>query len=177
MERKFRRLASRSKRREATTLPEGNQSLRSSLATSNEYNDRQLAQNRYKEANSRLKELIKNGKGPWDSFDFEEEFSREPPEGFDDSQFITKINEILISREKSIKDRKGWAKFTYAVECIFTAFSPFAKNFLTVAANAQSVISISLVDFHSNCVDTRTKSIWFSLRRSLPLNNGIPICD
>jgi hypothetical protein len=139
MERKFRRLASRSKRREATpptTSPQGNQGLQSSSAANNKYNDRQLAQNRYKQATSHLKEVIKKHKGPWDSFDFDNEFSRE----FDDSQFITKINEVLILREKSIKDRKGWAKFTYAVECVFTAFSPFAKNFLTVAANAQSVV-------------------------------------
>jgi hypothetical protein len=147
MESKFRRLASRSRRADTplpTTSPQGNQSLQSSPAANNEYNDGQLAQNRYKEAASRLKEVIKDRKkGPWDSFDLEE-FSCEP-EGFDDSQFKNKINAVLISREKSIKDRNGWAKFTYAVECVFTAFSPFAKNFLTVAANAQSVIPISPV--------------------------------
>jgi hypothetical protein len=149
MEQKFRRLASRSKRPKApppTTSPQVNQSVQSSQAADHEYNDGQLAQNRYKEGASHLKEVIKIRKGPWDSFDFEEEFSREP-EGFDDSQFINKINALLISREKSIKDRKGWAKFTYAVECVFTAFSPFAKNFLTVAANAQSVTNYPYLIF------------------------------
>src|SRR5271155_217898 len=113
MERKFRRLATRSKRPAApppTTSPQGNQTLRSPPAANHEYNDRQLAQNRYKEAASHLKEVIKIHKGSCDSFNFEEDFSRES-EGFDDSQFITKINAVLISREKSIKDRKGWAKF------------------------------------------------------------------
>ena len=143
MERKFRRLASRSGRAaapSATASPQGNPSLQSSPAASNEYNDGQVAQNRYEKAASRLKEAIKFRKGPWDSFDLEE-FTREP-EGFDDSQFKNKINAVLTSREKSIKDRKGWAKLAHAVECVFTAFSPFVKNFLTVAANAQTVIPI-----------------------------------
>ena len=120
--------------------PQGNQSLQRSPVADHEYNDGQLAQTRYKEAASRLKEVIQIRKGPWQSLDLEE-FDCEPG-GFNDSQLKTKINAVLISREKSIKDRKGWAKLTYAVECVFTAFSPFAKNFLTVAVNAQSVIQI-----------------------------------
>ena len=74
----------------------------------------------------------------WGSFDFEE-LSNEP-EGFDDLQFKNKINAVFVSRETSIKDRKGWSKFTYAVECVFTALSPLAKNFLMTIKDAQSVI-------------------------------------
>ena len=62
------------------------------------------------------------------------------PEDFDDSQFKNKINAILISRETSIKDREGWSKFTYAVEYVFTALSPLAKNLLTATKGAQSVM-------------------------------------
>ena len=127
---RFKRLTSRLIRRETpppTPAPQGNQSQTSQVSNT-DYNDRQLAQIRYKEAADRLKEAIKIRKGPWRSFDFEE-LSGEP-EGFDDSQFKNKINAVLISRESSINDRKGWSKFTYAVECVFTAFSPFAKNFL-----------------------------------------------
>ena len=49
---------------------------------------------------------------------------------------------MLAARESSIKDRKGWSTFTYAVECVFTALSPFAKNFLTVAKDAQAVFPL-----------------------------------
>jgi hypothetical protein len=86
---------------------------------------------------------LKISKGSWLSFDLEELSSE--PEGFDDSQLKNKINAMLISQETLIKDRKGWSKFTYAVECVFTAFSPFAKNFLPIANNAQAVRSFNSV--------------------------------
>ena len=108
-----------------------------SQGADNDYNDKQRAQTRYEEAANQLKEAINIRKGLWGSFNFED-LSGEP-EGFDDSQFKNKINVILTSQEMSIKDRKGWSKFTYAVECVFTAFSPFAKNFLMITKNAQSV--------------------------------------
>ena len=141
---RFRRLASKLKGRETpspTTTATSSQGNQTSQVVNNDYDDRQRAQIRYKEAADQLKEAIKIRKGSWGSFDFEE-LSGEP-EGFDDSQFKNKINAVLISRETSIKDRKGWSKFTYAVECVFTAFSPFAKNFLMVAKNAQSVMPLS----------------------------------
>src|SRR5271169_3050087 len=146
--RRFKGLASRLKRREAPPPPppQGNQS-QTSQAANNDYNDRQLVQARYKEAADRLKEAVEVRKGSWGSFDFEE-LSGEP-EGFDDSQFKNKMNTVLMSREMSIKDRKGWSKFTYTVECVFTAFSPFAKKFLTVAKDAQSVMPLSPFDFYS----------------------------
>lgn len=103
-----------------------------------DYNDEQRARSRYKDAADQLKEAIKARKDTWDSFDFDE-LSGEP-EGFDDSQFKTKINAVLTSREASIKDKAGWSKFTYSLERVFTACSPFAKNCLIVAKNAQSVM-------------------------------------
>ena len=118
-----------------TSLRDG-QSQTSEVAN-NDYNDRQRAQIKYIEAATQLREAIRIRKGHWNSFDFEE-LSGEP-EGFDDSQFKNKINAVCKSRETSIKDRKGWSKFAYAIECVFTAFSPFAKNFLIIANNAQSV--------------------------------------
>lgn len=146
---RFRGLASKLKSRKATspatsqttaaTSSQNNQS-QACQPLNNNYDDRQRAQIRYKEAATELNEAIKIRKGLWGSFDLEE-LSGEP-EGLDDAQFKNKINETLISRETSIKDRKGWSKFTYAVECVFTALSPFAKSFLQVANNAQSVNAI-----------------------------------
>jgi hypothetical protein len=144
---RLRRLASRLGGRETSPRPtvatssHGDQG-QTSQVVKNDYDDRQRAQTRYKETADRLKEAIKTRSG-LTSFDFEE--LTEEPDGFNDSQFKNKINAILTSREVSIKDRKGWSKFTHAVECVFTAFSPFAKNFLTVANNAQSVMTFSPV--------------------------------
>jgi hypothetical protein len=118
------------------TASQNNQS-RALQVVNRDYNDQQWTQNRYKNAVNRLKEANKTCKGTWSSFDFNE-FNDESEE-FDDSQFKNKINEILTLRESSIKDKEGWSRFTYAVECVFTALSLFSKNFLTVAQNAQSV--------------------------------------
>jgi hypothetical protein len=139
----FRRLGSRLRRRETSSLTTNSTASQTSQAVTNDYNDRQRAQSRYNEAAIQLKEAIKIHKDRWGSFDFEE-LSGEV-EGFDDSQFKNKINAILTSRETSIKDRSGWSKFTYAVECVFTAFSPFAKNFLMIAKDARSVKPFSPV--------------------------------
>ena len=147
-ESRFRRLASRLKGREIpspATSPTSSQDNQASQAVNNDYDDRQQAVNRYQEAAEQLKEAIKIRKGLWGSFDLEE-LSNEPG-GFDDSQFKNKINAVLTLRESSIKDRKGWSKFTYAVECVFTAFSPFAKNFLIATKGAQSVMPFTSVWF------------------------------
>ena len=58
------------------------------------------------------------------------------PETFD-KQFREKLDKALDSR----KDAKGGETITG----IFTALSPFAKNFLTIAKEAQSVFSIKMV--------------------------------
>ena len=105
--------------------------------------DRRRAKARYKEAAALLEQSIKLRQGHWGSFDLQD-LSGEP-ENLDDSQFRNKINLALMSRENSIKDRTTWSKYRYTVECIFTALSPFAKNFLIIAKDGQSVLlSISI---------------------------------
>ena len=56
---------------------------------------------------------------------------------------------------------------THAVECVFTELSPFAKNFLMVAKDAQAVTPFTLVLML--CADDRAKSVWFDLRRPASL--------
>src|SRR6266496_1583162 len=135
---RFKRLAQRLKEWETSSTTPATTSLRGEQTcrvVNNDYNDRQRTQVRYQEAADQLKEAIEIRKGSWGSFDFEE--LSDEPEHFDDEQFKNKINAVLISRKTSIKDRKGWSSFTYAVECVFTAFRPLAKNFLLVAKDAQ----------------------------------------
>lgn len=142
---RFRGLVSKLKGREnqslatSATSPPSSQENQASRAVNNDYNDRQRAINRNKKAADQLKEAIQIRKGPWTSFDFEELSSE--PESFDDSQFKEKVNAVLAARENLIKDRKGWSKFTHAVECVFTAFSPFTKNLILATKGAQSVIN------------------------------------
>jgi hypothetical protein len=175
-ERRFKRLVSRLRGRETastTTSPTSTGENQAPQSENTVYNDRELALSRYRKAASQLKEAIKIRKGVWSAFDFDE-FCDEP-EDIDDSQFKNKINTVFGSQETSIKDKKGWSKFTYAVECVFTALSPFAKNFLMATQGTQSVlpfhhlfICILIIVY----IDTIIQSIWCDLQRSLAFNNG-----
>ena len=176
-ENKFTRLASRLKRAQisspttATTSSEGNPHPQT---LNDDYSDRDMTLKKYKTAVDQLKKAIEIRKGPWNSFDFEK--LSDEPDHLDDLQFRNKINAVVISWEPSINDRKGWSKFTYAVECVFTALSPLVKNLLMASQGAQSVIASSLFDSHFNpCVDTFAESIWHNMQRSLSLNNGSPV--
>ena len=108
-----------------------------------DYGDRDRALARYKEAANLLKESIKARQGSWGSFADLPGLTGEPGD-FDDAKFRKSIDLALASKEAAIKDRRSWSKCRYTVECIFTALSPFAKNFLTIATNAQSVRSPAL---------------------------------
>jgi hypothetical protein len=148
--RKFLRIPSLCKRRGnpssttlRTTTAQDDQSSASHVE--NDYSDRQRAKARYKEAATLLEQSVKSHQGHRGFFDFGELVGE--PEDFDDSQFRNKINVVLASRETLIKDRKAWSKCRFTVECIFTALSPFAKNFLMIAKEGQSVqpyISVSV---------------------------------
>ena len=56
-----------------------------------------------------------------------------------DEQFLQIVNRMLESRKNDIKDETALAKCRNTIECIFAALSPFFKNFLSIAKNAQSV--------------------------------------
>jgi hypothetical protein len=59
---------------------------------------------------------------------------------FEDAALQSRLNAVLKAHEKLIKDRKGWQKFTHAIESTYTLFSLLAKNLLMVGINAQSVL-------------------------------------
>ena len=44
--------------------------------------------------------------------------------------------------DTDVKDTTGWEKCKHAVWCAFTAFSPFAKHFLTIAKEGQAVFAV-----------------------------------
>ena len=87
-----------------------------------------------------LQEAIKSYEGQWGSFDFPE--LRGEPEDFDDSLFREKIATVMDAWDSDVKDKSGWETCKHAVQCAFTAFSPFAKHFLTIAKEGQAVFAI-----------------------------------
>jgi hypothetical protein len=94
---------------------------------------------RYVQAATLLKQAIETHRDLYGSFDFEELGGE--PEGFDDFRFLEKINMALESR-KSKTDEQAWFKIKKFIECIFITTSPFAKNFLTIAKEGQSVPTV-----------------------------------
>jgi uncharacterized protein (DUF1778 family) len=55
------------------------------------------------------------------------------------SQFGQMVNAILEKQKFVIKDQTIWGKCEHAIQYVFAAFSPFAKNFLRIATESQSV--------------------------------------
>ena len=104
--------------------------------TAEVFGDRERSRERYREASQLLHDAVK-GKDKWGAFDFPD--LKGEPEGFSDSEFKNKINAVLQSRKEAMQGLSGWRKCEHAVQCAFTAFSPFAKNFLTIAKEAQQV--------------------------------------
>jgi len=106
--------------------------------TTDIYGDRERTKDRCREAAKLLHDAVKE-RDEWNAFDFPE-LSGEP-EAFNDAQFKDKIDKVLHSRNPAMKELSGWGKCTYAIQCAFAAFSPFAKNFLTIAKGVQAVCS------------------------------------
>jgi hypothetical protein len=120
--------------------------------------DRQGTRTRYFDSAKVLEDAVKANEDKWGSFDFPE--LKGEPEDFDDSQFREKINTVIDARKNDVHDQNAWAKCRNAVQCAFTAFSPFAKNFLTIATNVQAVFVVPL--FFSS-VDANIKPLWATL--------------
>ena len=121
-----------------TTSVQTSHSLEQSLPPSDaKTGDRQRTRTRYFDSAKLLGDVIKANREKWGSFDFPE--LKGEPEDFDDSQFREKINIVMDARKTDINDETAWAKCKHAVQCAFTAFSPFAKHFLTIAKDVQAV--------------------------------------
>lgn len=99
--------------------------------------DRKETKERFLKAAAALRQSVKvwqdDGSVPLDLPELAGE-----PETFD-SQLRTKLGLILDSRKESTKDKMSWSKCGEIMEGIFTALSPFAKTFLIIAKEGQSV--------------------------------------
>lgn len=57
--------------------------------------------------------------------------------------FDKQVADLFESSDKSANDKKIWSKCKSIAENLFTAMSPFAKHFLTIAKEGQSVLLLS----------------------------------
>ena len=121
--------------------------------------DSRRARTRYLEAAKALEEVVSGCKSQWGSFDFPE--LKGEPINPTDLQFKHKIDTVLEAQKSALKDQTAWEKCKHTIQCVFSALSPFAKNFLTIAANAQSVQSH--VSFLLTCLDPYIEPLWTAL--------------
>jgi hypothetical protein len=102
--------------------------------------DTERTTERYQKASELLQDAVK-GHEKWGAFEFPD--INGEPKGFNDSQFKEKLDAVLQSRNQAMKHLSGWEKCGHAIQCAFAAFSPFAKNFLSIATQGQSVVTPS----------------------------------
>jgi hypothetical protein len=121
------------------------------------FDDRQRTRARWVEATKLLQKGIESGGVPG-TFDFPELVGE--PEEFNDSKFVEKIELAIETRHKADKTTNGWKTCRHIVQCIFSACSPFGKNFLTIAKEIQAVFS-GVLRF-SQDVDQHSESLWFT---------------
>jgi len=106
------------------------------------YADKGRARDRYLKAVSLLEDALKGRNEKWGNFEIpklEGELENVNPE-----EFRGKV-EALCKSYSVKRDLNAFGKCAHAVECCFTAFAPFAKNFLAIAKESSQVrLSTSL---------------------------------
>jgi hypothetical protein len=115
----------------------------SGLSAVAESADRRRALTRYAEAAKLLEDAVKGRKDQRGSLAITKlsgEFEK-----MDDSQFKNMLDSVLEANEYAVEDRTALAKCKYAIRCCFTAFSPFAKTFLSIAAQGSAVHSFQIL--------------------------------
>jgi hypothetical protein len=100
--------------------------------------DQERTEGRYKEAVEQLKNSIRLPRKNWETFeilDFKNLADVTDPI----YQLREDIKKTLDARKDAFKDQSFWSKSKRITERIFTAISPFAKNFLFVAQQGSNV--------------------------------------
>jgi hypothetical protein len=128
----FRRMKASSQKRVLTPS-----SVQSSLTPVDVSPDRRRTIERYQQAAKQLEDAVNGRAYVWGGFDVS--LLKGEPEDFNDSQFRDRVNMVLDARKDAVESRSAWAKSCRTFQCAFVAFSPFAKNFLEIAKQAQSV--------------------------------------
>jgi hypothetical protein len=102
--------------------------------------DTNRAYQRYENAKRKITDSLKIRRNDWESFDFPQLNGHSEQEEL--STLRSEINNVLESRKRTVRaSLSTWSKSKAIVEN-FTAISPFAKNFLTVAKDAQQVKTV-----------------------------------
>lgn len=126
-----------------------------------ESSDSQRAHARYIDAAKLLERAIKDFAGTRkQQFEFPE-LKGEPD--FNDVAFRKKFNTALETFKPSGKNIGTWGKCTHALQSLFTALSPFAKNFLTIAIQGAAVFVNKR--FPPLTIDSHFESVWVALWR------------
>jgi len=118
------------------TNSENHGTAQSSVDESNSsLNDAERTKARYEKAAKKLLKSLELGRRNWEGFTF--------VDNHDVSQTISQMREELEiamnSWKVSAENRGLWSKAKHTTAQVFTATSPFLKNFLTVAKSADSV--------------------------------------
>ena len=106
------------------------------------HDDRGRSKYRYSQACNLLQETVKACHNHWGMLDFLELFGEHGDA--DDSEFIGKIELALNYWKQKCQDQGAWGKCKSALQDVFKAFSPLAKNFLQIAIEGQSVTAFLL---------------------------------
>jgi hypothetical protein len=128
---KVRRIFGRFKRKSTSTRPE-----QSEMAISVLYDDKERTRVRYLKAVSLLDDALKGRNEKWGNFkipELEGELENINPE-----EFRRKLEALCQSY--SAKRNEDWVqKCAHVLKCCFTAFAPFAKNFLAIVREGTQV--------------------------------------
>ena len=135
----------------------------------NDLGDGKRTKRRYEDAARKLKQSLGFCKGNWQPFDIPE-FNDVPNDAL--PQVQEAIENMLKARDNAMQNPEFWSKKKRAVKRVFTAISPFAKNFLQVAKEGSSVY-VHFIFYYSFTVDTRFEPLWVIGWWTIALNYGL----
>jgi len=110
--------------------------------TAARFGDNERTRDRYLKAVCLLEDALKGRNEKWGDFEIpklEGELEKVNPE-----EFRGKL-EALSESFGTIHDRTWVGKCAYVLQCCFTAFAPFAKNFLAIAKEGSQVLLLTIV--------------------------------